>query len=95
METDTADALGLSRAILCNDPLLQKMRVCYIIQKQFEKRALKFQVLEGNAEFYQTLIAYFNDFLEAQEGIGKFQRGKCLISFTILYMSFSGPYKRC
>ncbi|GMS95619.1 hypothetical protein PENTCL1PPCAC_17794 [Pristionchus entomophagus] len=27
METDTADALGLSRAILCNDPLLKKMNI--------------------------------------------------------------------
>ncbi|KAK6045888.1 hypothetical protein COOONC_16607 [Cooperia oncophora] len=28
MDTDSADALGLSRAILCNDPLLKKMKVC-------------------------------------------------------------------
>ncbi|KAK6013258.1 hypothetical protein OSTOST_21484 [Ostertagia ostertagi] len=27
MDTDSADALGLSRAILCNDPLLKKMKV--------------------------------------------------------------------
>ncbi|XGW25505.1 hypothetical protein V3C99_006713 [Haemonchus contortus] len=27
MDTDSADALGLSRAILCNDPLLRKMKV--------------------------------------------------------------------
>ncbi|CAJ0579759.1 unnamed protein product, partial [Mesorhabditis spiculigera] len=57
MEADTADALGLSRAILCNDPLLKKMRV-----------------LEENADFYRTLIAYFNELLEAQEGINKYQK---------------------
>ncbi|PAV92413.1 hypothetical protein WR25_07373 isoform B [Diploscapter pachys] len=27
MDTDSADALGLSRAILCNDPLLNKIKV--------------------------------------------------------------------
>ncbi|CAJ0936948.1 unnamed protein product, partial [Mesorhabditis belari] len=57
MENDTADALGLSRAILCNDPLLKKM-----------------QLLEENAEFYRTLIAYFTELCDAQEGINKFQK---------------------
>lgn len=55
MDTDSADALGLSRAILCNDPLLRKMKV-------LEDNTLLYRNLIGyfgDLFFFQEKISHF------------------------------------
>ncbi|WKY07139.1 hypothetical protein Q1695_006948 [Nippostrongylus brasiliensis] len=55
MDADSADALGLSRAILCNDPLLKKMKV-------LEDNTLLYRNLIGyfsDLFFFQDKISHF------------------------------------
>ncbi|VDM57717.1 unnamed protein product [Angiostrongylus costaricensis] len=55
MDTDSADALGLSRAILCNDPLLKKMKI-------LEDNTLLYRNMIGYFEdlFYlQEKVSYY------------------------------------
>ncbi|VDK56572.1 unnamed protein product, partial [Cylicostephanus goldi] len=66
MDADSADALGLSRAILCNDPLLKKMKR--------PSECLEFQVLENNTQLYRNLISFFSDLFYFQEKISHYQK---------------------
>jgi 2,4-dienoyl-CoA reductase-like NADH-dependent reductase (Old Yellow Enzyme family) len=56
MSTETADALGLSRAILCNDALVQKMKELENIETTY--RGLVDHATRVMKSFYALLKVY-------------------------------------
>lgn len=56
MSTETADALGLSRAILCNDSLIQKLKELENIENTY--RGLVEHATRVMKAFYSVLKIY-------------------------------------
>jgi hypothetical protein len=77
MSTATADALGLSRAILCNDTLVKKL-------EELEQTELMYR---GLVEHAKRVLKAFFDLLQVYKGIHDPETCRVLRSAVLLHFS--------